>query len=198
MGKYLHFEAVKAQMTFAEREVAARAAVSAPPPLPNADAVTSQDGPTAASADTGAMTAQSGSTVEEAGVSAMTAQAGSTLPAARTTPTMWTDCSTAPYNAEQVESYGAILRGLLEESRVQPGTPTYTVPLLPGDYVYSEKPILDRPSLPEVFDLSQDDVPDEDPSDDSDADEVIEKVNIDANKLRGQLRNSVLSATRDS
>ena len=185
-------------MTFAEREVAARTAASAPPPMPEADAVTSQDGLTAPSADTGAMTAQAESNVDEAGVSAMAAQAGSTLPVARTTPTMWADCSTAPYEVEQVESYGAILRGLLEESSVQPGTPTYTVPLLPGDYVWSEKHILDRPALPEVFDIARDDVPDEDPPDDSDADEVIEKVNIDANKLREPVEKTVLSATHDS
>ena len=73
-----------------------------------------------------------------------------------------------------------------EQERVgQPLTPTYTMPLPPGDYIYAERSVLDPPKGPERYSIGDDDeevdAPME-PASDSD-DELVEKQNLGTRKL---------------
>ena len=123
---------------------------------------------------------QSNPIVAEAGV--VTTQVGSPRPKA-----LWADSTATPYTVDETGAYSSTFqRPNYEQDRGQPGTPTYTTPLLPpGDYVFAERCLLDPPKGPERYNIAEDDDEEDapmEPASDSE-DDLVGKRNLDTRKL---------------
>ena len=103
---------------------------------------------------------------------------------------LWADSTATPYTVDEIGAYSSTFqRPNYEQDREgQPGTPTYTTPLLPpDDYVFAERCLLDPPKGPERYNIGNDDDDDDEdapmePASDSD-DDLVGERNLDTRKL---------------
>ena len=97
-----------------------------------------------------------------------------------------------PYTELEIDTYSSTfqrhgpMRMTFEHERVgQPLTPTYTMPLPPGDYVFAERCLLDPTKGPERYNIGDDEEEEDapmEPASDSE-DELVEKRDLDSRRL---------------